>query len=112
MLSARGIKSTPTRRDLDLKMRFILNGVLWVLVLLPVEKTSLNQVTPSTAVLLMVTLILLVIRRSLARNVVYTIMLLRIAVGCSVRFVSSIIEPLTAKDVSHGMLDLNCVLLK
>jgi hypothetical protein len=89
-----------------------LNGVLRVLGLLSVVRTRMTQVSIRLSILMMGVLVLLVIREFHVRSVVFTIMLLRTVVDCSVRFVGSITTPLTTKDVSHVMLVLNCVLLK
>lgn len=64
------------------------------------------------AIFMMGILVVLVIREFHVRSMGFTIMLLRTVVDCSMRFVGSITTLLTVKDVSHGMLVLNCVLLK
>jgi hypothetical protein len=60
---------------------------------IPVVTTSRRQVILRLAMHTLVTLALPVLRKSHVRNVVYTIMLLRIAVDCFVRFVVLITTP-------------------
>jgi hypothetical protein len=89
-----------------------LNGVLRVLVPMSVVRRRTSQVIIRLAILMMVILVLPVIREFLVISVGFTIMLLRIAVDCSVRFVDSITTLLIPKDAYHRMLDLNCALHK
>jgi hypothetical protein len=112
MLRVSQRKTTLSGKVMEPKRSSNLNGVLRVLVPMSVVRRRTSQVIIRLAILMMVILVLPVIREFLVISVGFTIMLLRIAVDCSVRFVDSITTLLIAKDAYHGMLDLNCALHK
>lgn len=112
MLRVSQRKTTLSGKVMEPERSSNLNGVLRVLVPMSVVRRRTSQVIIRLAILMMVILVLPVIREFLVISVGFTIMLLRIAVDCSVRFVDSITTLLIPKDAYHGMLDLNCALHK